>query len=76
MGFHPLKTIVKKRPGRIASPGYKNSEENLDKDSLPFLLMFPRNERPHSVGPQVLMELIDMEQGLIGFPSIARLAES
>ena len=61
MGFHPLKTIVKKRPARIASPGEKNSEENLHKDSLPLLLMFPRNESLHSVGPEVFMELIDME---------------
>ena len=38
--------------------------------------MFPRNEKLHSVGPEVFMELINMEMGLIGFPSIARLAES
>ena len=76
MGFHPLKTIVKKDPAAVRVRVKKNSEENLDKDSLPFLLMFPRDERLHSVGPEVFMELIDMEQGLIRFPSIARLAES
>ena len=38
--------------------------------------MFPRNESLHPVAPEVFMELIDMEQDFIGFPSIARLAES
>ena len=76
MGFHPLKTIVKKDPAALRVRVKKNSEENLDKDSLPLLLMVPRNESLHSVGSEVLMELIYMEQGLIWFPCITGLAES
>ena len=42
MGFHPLKTTGKKTRPHCGS-GQNNSEENLDKDSLHFLLMFSRD---------------------------------
>ena len=74
MGFHPLKTIVKKDPVALRVRVKKISRKILIKILCHFYLFLPGNESLHSA--EVLMELIYMEQGLIGFPSIARLAES
>ena len=71
VGFHPLK----KRPGRSSGSGQKNSEENIEKDSLHLLLMFPRDEGLHLIGPKVIMKLVYMREGLAWFPTVTRLAK-
>ena len=65
MGFHPLKTNREKDPC-----GAKNSEENLEKDSPYVLLVFAWNQSPHRVGSKVVVQLVDMEKGFVGFPTI------
>ena len=74
MGFHPLKTN-RGKTRRRADLG-KNSEENLDKDSPYNLLMFTWDQGLHCIGPQIIVELVDMEETFIRLPTIARLTES
>ncbi len=38
--------------------------------------MLPWNERLHGVGAQVIMEVVHMYEGLVGFPAVARIVES
>ena len=75
MGFHPLKTIGKK-PVDVATPWVKNSEENLDKDSPHVLLVFAWYEGLHCIRPEIVVQLVDMEQGFVWFPTIARLSKT
>ena len=70
VGFHPLKTIVEKPVGGI------NSEENLEKDSPYVLLVFPGDEGLHSISPQVVVELVHVQESLVRFPGIAGFAEA
>ena len=65
MGFHPLKTNREKDPCEA-----KNSEENLEKDSPYVLLVFAWNQSPHRVRSKEVVQLVDMEKGLVGFPTI------
>ena len=65
-GFHPLKTNREKDPC-----GAKNSEENLENDSPYVLLVFAWNQSLHRVGSKVVVQLVDMEKGFVGFPTIA-----
>ena len=48
----------------------KNSEENLEKDSPYVLLVFAGNQGPQRVRPKIVVQLVDMEKGLVGFPTI------
>ena len=50
--------------------GAKNSEENLENDSPYVLLVFAWNQSPHRVRSKVVVQLVDMEKGLVGFPTI------
>ena len=65
-GVSPTKNQSGKRPLRG-----KNSEENLEKDSPYVLLVFAWNQSPHRVGSKVVVQLVDMEKGFVGFPTIA-----
>ena len=65
VGFHPLKTIVEKT---VAG---ENSEENLEKDSPYVLLVFPGDEGLHGISSQVVMKLVNVQEGLVRFPSLA-----
>ena len=65
-GVSPLKTNREKVPC-----GAKNSEENLEKDSPYVLLVFAWNQSPHRVGSKVVVQLVDMEKGFVGFSTIA-----
>jgi hypothetical protein len=71
VGFHPLKTNREKDPC-----GAKNSEENLEKDSPYVLLVFAWNQSPHRVGSKVVVQLVDMEKGFVGFPTIASFSKA
>ena len=66
VGFYPLKTNREKDPW-----GVKNSEENLEKDSPYVLLVFAWNHSPHRVRSKVVVQLVNMEKGLVGFPTIS-----
>ena len=50
--------------------GAKTSEENLEKDSPYVLLVFAWNKIPHRVRSKEVVQLVDMEKGLVGFPTI------
>jgi hypothetical protein len=65
-GVSPTKNQSGKRPLRG-----KKSEENLEKDSPYVLLVFAWNQSPHRVGSKVVVQLVDMEKGFVGFPTIA-----
>ena len=69
MRFHPLKTNRGKTRRRVDLG--KNSEENLDKDSPYNLLMFTGDQGLHCIGPQIIVELVDMEECFIRLPTIA-----
>jgi len=64
VGFHPLKPSGK-RPVRG-----KNSEENLEKNSPYVLLVFLGDQGLHGIRPEVVMQFVDVEKGLVGFPTI------
>ena len=49
----------------------KNSEKNLEKDSPYVLLVFAWNHSPHRVRSKVVVQLVNMEKGLVGFPTIS-----
>ena len=65
MWVSPTKTIVKNLSGG------KKSEENLEKDSQCVLLVFPGDEGLHGIGPQVVVKFVNVQEGLVRFPSIA-----
>ena len=53
-----------------------NSEENLEKDSLYVLFVFPGDEGLHSISPEVVVKLVHVHEGLVRFPGIAAFAEA
>jgi hypothetical protein len=58
--------------GRFA----KNSEENLEKDSPHVLFEFTWYEGLHCICPEIVVQLVNMEKGLVRFPTIACLTKT
>ena len=75
VGFHPLKTNREKDPSPKRSRA-KNSEENLEKDSPHVLFVFAWYEGLHCIRPEIVVQLVNMEKGLIWFPTIACLSKT
>ena len=56
--------------------GEYNSEENLEKDSPHVLFVFAWYEGLHCIRPEIVAQLVNMEKGLVRFPTIAGLSKS
>ena len=75
VGFHPLKTNREKVPWP-KRPRAKNSEENLEKDSPHVLFVFAWYEGFHCIRPEIVVQLVNMEKGIVWFPTIACLSKT
>ena len=62
-------------PGKNQHLVGKKFRENLEKDS-PLVLVFSENESLHRVCTEVVLELVHVHQGFVGFPAVTGLAES
>ena len=49
--------------------GFHPLKTNLEKDSPYVLLVFAGNQSPHRIRPEIVVQLVDMEKGLVGFPT-------